>query len=391
MNVLKTNLERTISWQFHNPVRIFFGNGILQRLPEVVTGRQVLLLTSAGFTRRGVTKKLNEMLEGRLVEVMDDVPANPDLDDLEQRTQSLSRTDVQVIVAVGGGSVIDTAKVLSVVLALREQEFNLRAYLESGASGLSGKGVPVVAVPTTAGTGSEVTPFATVWDRGSVKKYSLSGPMLFPDTAIVDPLMTMSLPFETTIVTGLDAISQAFEAIWNRNAIPVTTLYATESLRNSLFYIDQLASNLSDARLRARLAYASLLAGLAISHTRTAIAHSISYPLTLHFSVPHGLACGFSLPAVLKFNLEVDDGRLQRLSESLGFRDVLALGDHLAKLLERLGVWDMLRRYVSGRNAMSSLVGEMYTPDRASNNLRFTDSRAIEAIIHEAEKTLFAP
>lgn len=371
-------------WAFHHPVRLIFGNGTLAKLPELVAGRRTLLLTTPGLTRRGVTRQLVQMLESAVVRVMDDVPANPELADLETRVEVLTTVPIEVIVAVGGGSVIDTGKVLSAALALKGQEFDLRSYLESGASGLAGRGIPVLAMPTTAGTGSEVTPFATVWDSSGKRKHSLAGPLLYAEGAIVDPMLTLSVPRETTVATGLDAISQAFEAVWNRNAIPITTLFATEALRNALPAMGPLAENLGDPGLRAKMAYASLLSGLAISHTRTAIAHSMSYPLTLHYGMPHGLACGFTLPAILSFNREVDDGRLSALAEALGFGRVEDLAEALKALLVRLGVPELLERYLPSLEAPFTLVGEMFTPNRVSNNLRPVDESSVRTILAEA-------
>ncbi len=371
-------------WAFHHPVRLIFGSGTFAKLPTLVAGRKVLLLTTPGFTRRGITRQLVQMLEPAVVRVMDDVPANPELSDLEARAQALARLPVEVIVAVGGGSVIDTGKVLSATLGQKDHGFDLRSYLESGASGLAGQGIPLLAVPTTAGTGSEVTPFATVWDGAAKKKHSLAGPLLYAEAAIVDPMLTLSVPRETTIATGLDAISQALEAVWNRNAIPITTLFATEALRNALPAIGPLADTLDDQDLRTKMAYASLLSGLAISHTRTAIAHSMSYPLTLHYGMPHGLACGFTLPAILSFNLDADDGRLRVLAEALGFGRAEDLAGALKALLQRLGVPELVRQYVPSLDAPFTLVGEMFTPNRASNNLRPVDEHAIKAILAEA-------
>ena len=108
----------------------------------------------------------------------------------------------------------------------------------------------------------------------------------------------------------VDAISQGFEAIWNRNATPVTTMYATEALRIALSTLERLAMDLDNVRLRADMLRASTFAGLAISNARTALAHSMSYPITMHYGVPHGLACGFTIPAILRFNSIADDGRL---------------------------------------------------------------------------------
>jgi len=372
-----------VGWSFYNPVRLIFGIDGLNVLPELIMGRRVLLVTTPGFTRRGVTDRVRTLVEPYLAAIVDTIGPNPELDDLEGIAYGLHDIRAEAIVAVGGGSVIDTAKVISAILS--REELSLRNYLENDIGELHGTAIPVIAVPTTAGTGSEVTPFATVWDSVSEKKYSLSGPQLFPEVALLDPSMTVSLPRDMTIMTGLDAISQGFEAIWNRNATPVTTIYATEALRIALSTLEQLAMDLDNVRLRAEMLRASAFAGLAISNTRTALAHSMSYPITLHYGVPHGLACGFTLPAILRFNSEVDDGRLHELAIALGMNSVNGLHLHMTQFLERLGVQGMLENYVGCVEELEELVPEMLTPGRSDNNVRRIGWRDLMKILDESK------
>ena len=199
--------------------------------------------------------------------------------------------------ALGGGSVIDAAK----VLAAAAGDFDrVRRFLETGMGADALGRTPIIAVPTTAGTGSEVTCWATVWDTEAKKKYSLARDALYPETALVDPLLTLGLPRGITISTGLDALSHALESIWNVNANPVSTSLAEVAAREVMDALPLLARDLGNAELRPRLARASLFAGLAFSNTRTALAHALSYHLTLHHGVPHGIACSFSLPMVMR-------------------------------------------------------------------------------------------
>ena len=160
-------------------------------------------------------------------------------------------------------------------------------------------------MPTTAGTGSEVTSWATVWDTQSGKKYSLSRPNLYPKHALVDPTLMIGKPRQLTISTGLDALSHALESLWNVNANPISAHHAVVAAREILAVLPQLVNDLQNLELRSRMAAAALSAGLAFSNTRTAIAHSISYPVTLHHDVVHGIACSFTLPMVLRSVAEV--------------------------------------------------------------------------------------
>jgi len=310
------------------------------------------------------------MLKDAVVHVVADVQPNPELNDLESQSADAVDHQADLIIAVGGGSVMDSGKTLGVLLAKHGDRFSLREHLEGGGAPIEGAGVPVVAVPTTAGTGSEVTPFATVWDSTTMRKYSLSGPMLFPHTALLDPTLTLTLPEAITVHSGLDAISQAFEALWNKRATPITTAYATQALRIALPALRPLVRDLSNLDLRIAMQTASLLAGLAISHTRTALAHSISYPLTLHLGVPHGLACSFTLPALLNFNAETRKDLFEDLAASLRYESLHDFQSGLTQLFRDLGVPTMLEAYVQDFRKLVDYIPEMRTRDRAGNNTR---------------------
>jgi alcohol dehydrogenase len=145
---------------------------------------------------------------------------------------------------------------------------------------------------------------------------------------------------------------------------------ATKSLQLSLPALRRLHCNLRDVQARGAMMQASLLAGLAISQTRTALAHSISYPLTTKFNLPHGIACSFTLPALMKFNAEADDGRLHDLARAVGHADVEDFSDSLAESFAELGVAELFRRHVPGTDAVMELASGMITPGRADNNLR---------------------
>ncbi len=373
--------DTEIKWEFHNPVRMIFGRGALPITVTLVDGRRTLLVTTMGSTRRGVTARIRDLLGQSVAMVVDNVESNPELTTVVETAESLGDLSIDTILAVGGGSVIDTAKILSVILSRREDGFSLRRYLDSGGGVLAGSGIPVIAVPTTAGTGSEVTPFATVWDAAGGRKYSVSGPELFPSVAVLDPLLTLTLSREVTISTGMDAISQALEAVWNTNATPITTSYATEALRIALRVLPSLADRLDDLALRSQMLKASLLSGLAISNTRTAIAHSMSYPLTQRYGVPHGIACGFALPEILEFNAEVDDGRLQRLATGLGRRSLIELQRDLADLVGKLEIKEFILRYLPGPSALLDLGHAMIAPERSANNLREVTQEEITGIL----------
>jgi phosphonate metabolism-associated iron-containing alcohol dehydrogenase len=206
----------------------------------------------------------------------------------------------EVIVAVGGGSTLDTAKALMVGTSGNAFD-ELLASLVSGCTFTPPYVKSLIAVPTTAGTGSEVTPWATVWDRSvKMKKYSLHLKETWPEAAVVDPELMLTLPASVTLQSGLDALSHALESIWNVNANPVSDTFATSAAREMMVTLPALMSDLGNVELRASASLAALKAGFAFSNTKTALAHSISYEMTLHHGLPHGIACSFTLPMVLE-------------------------------------------------------------------------------------------
>lgn len=346
------------NWTYHNPVKVIAGCGVIKRLPELVSPGRWLLVTSQGFTHRGMTAKVRELMPAcTQLWVHDQVSPNPELDDLEALTVKLKKDRIQGVLALGGGSVIDAAKVLAVTLVSQAQK-PLTATLRRGDPQHWKERLPVIAIPTTSGTGAEVTPFATVWDQTSLKKHSLTGEEICPTFALLDPELTLSLPYEESLYTGLDAISHALESLWNKNKTPVSEACAWQALDLANEALPAVLEQPGNLVKREKMQQASLLAGLAISQTRTAIAHSISYPLTINYGVPHGLACSFTLPLLIQVALE--QGVFETHKES----QVLSVQNFLRKL-------DMprkLQRYLNCEQLLSHSA-EMYTPDRADNCL----------------------
>jgi phosphonate metabolism-associated iron-containing alcohol dehydrogenase len=285
-------------WSYKNPVQIEFGIGSFARLPNLIGHRRYGLVTYGEPFFGELSERLEKETGAPLLTVRDVAP-NPDYRLLAEQAARFSRLNSQpeVIVALGGGSVIDSAK----VFAAAGGEFErVKAFLETqnGAERLSG--IPIIAVPTTAGTGSEVTCWGTVWDEANGRKYSLARPNLYPTHAVIDPALMLGKPLLLTTSTGLDALSHALESLWNRNGNPVSANHAVFAARNILDALPKLVRDLGNIELRSRMAMAALFAGLAFSNTKTAVAHSLSYPITLRHGVQHGIACSFSLPMILR-------------------------------------------------------------------------------------------
>jgi phosphonate metabolism-associated iron-containing alcohol dehydrogenase len=323
---------------YYNPVHSVYGAGAVSRLKELLAGRKAVLVTFPEARGLGLTARIEEVLQESLSGIIDNVQPNPDVAELRPVYERFWRehADTEVIVAVGGGSTIDTAKALMV--DSRSGKFDeLVELLANGTPFVPARHKMLVAVPTTAGTGSEVTPWATIWDREKGKKYSLHLPQTWPAYAVIDPQLMLSLPPSVTLQSGLDALSHALEAIWNVNANPVSDTFAVAAATDILDVLPRLMRDLGDSRLRGRMALAALKAGMAFSNTKTALAHSISYEMTLRHGLPHGIACSFPLPMVCERAIGKDTGRDAVLMRIFG-ADLSRAPQKIAAFIEGLGV-----------------------------------------------------
>ncbi|MFW6149089.1 MAG: phosphonoacetaldehyde reductase [Atribacterota bacterium] len=378
-----------MNWQYYNPVIIHFGENSLNKLPAIVKEKKVLLVTTSGFTKRGITDRIIKILGRNRIFVFDRVSPNPSMININNAASEISKFSSGSIAALGGGSVIDTAKVLSILLSYPTKDISLRSILEGKNNLPDSSKLSIIAIPTTAGTGSEVTPFATIWDKTEKRKYSLTTPKIYPHTAILDPLLTLSLPRKETITSGLDALAHAFEAIWNRNATPITDIYATRALENIFISFPRMIKDMKNINYRAHMMKASLFAGLAISQTKTALSHSISYPLTAYLGMPHGLACSFTLPALLYFNTEEDEEYFLKIAKLLGSASVKKLQEELIRLYMYIGVDKLFNNYVTSLSDLLELAPQMISLKRAKNNIREAELEDIKNIVKESWKMIF--
>jgi phosphonate metabolism-associated iron-containing alcohol dehydrogenase len=356
--------------EYFNPVRSVYGAGALSSLPTLLDelgAQRALLVTFPEARSLGLVQRVEQLLGARLAGVIEDVKPNPDVAELRAVYDDFWRQGAQgpdAIVAVGGGSAIDTAKALMVATASGRFD-EMIAALAAGRGFRPAQVKTLVAVPTTAGTGSEVTPWATIWDRGAKKKYSLHLPETWPLAALIDAELMLSLPAGVTLQSGLDALSHALESIWNVNANAVSDTFAVAAVHEVMDTLPPLMRRLGDIGLRHRMALAALKAGMAFSNTRTALAHSISYEMTLRHGLPHGIACSFPLPMVLQRAIGRRDDRDAVLARALG--PLEAAPQRLADFIEGLGVKTRFADYGVADDEAETIVAHALTGARGRN------------------------
>lgn len=351
-------------WTYRNPVQVRFGCGVFDELSDAIGGRSYVLVTYPDAYFSDLAAQLVSRAGSPLL-VIRDIAPNPDIAALSDQVRRFADLPEQpgVIVALGGGSVIDSAKVFA---AARGDFAAFETYLKKRAGADSLTPLPLIAVPTTAGTGSEVTCWGTVWDNGAGVKHSLSHPRLYPELSLVDPALMLGKPRSLTVQTGLDALSHSLESLWNKSANPASMAYAVTAARGIIDCLPRLAGDLGNIQLRSDMARASTLAGFAFSNTRTAIAHSLSYPMTLRHGIAHGIACSFTLPMVIRSVADaggICDEGIQRIFGATG----AAAADQLAAVLDQLDVSTDFRDYAISEDEFLDMVDLAFDGERGQN------------------------
>ncbi|HEY6609206.1 MAG TPA: phosphonoacetaldehyde reductase [Candidatus Limnocylindria bacterium] len=371
----------------HNPVRTVFGNGAVDAAREAVANRRCVVITTEGMVARGTLGRLEAVLgpSSPVVSTFTDVVPNPTIASCTTAFEAVRDADAEVLVALGGGSAIDTTKAVAAQVAHASVPGWLAGHLRDAVPFGPDAATPrIVAVPTTAGTGSEVTMWATIWDEQQPGKHSVSHPSLYPETAILDPELTLSVPRATTVASALDALSHAMEAIWNRAASPESDAYAVRAIGLIPGALRAALATPDDISPREALLSGSLAAGLAISSTRTALAHSISYPLTAEMGLPHGVACSMTLPELLLAVAERVPERSDLIVEALGRRSVEEAASGLRDLLAASGADDVVRHHVSTVAELENLAGGFIAPGRAENFVLDVDQAWAAAILRRS-------
>lgn len=265
-----------------------------------------LFLSESAAQRYDLMPMIETMIKASDLCWIKTIPSNPDYHDLTKTLRFLKGTEFDFFIAIGGGSSLDLAKSTAALYESKDKEVSdndvLKIILDK--SYLKHKQRPhLIAVPTTAGTGSELTRWATIWDVDHHAKLSIETPTLAFDEAIIVVEYTLSMPMKLTLSTGLDALTQATEAYWAKSTSPSVQVLALQAIRLIVRNLPRVLADPNDYEFRKNMMVGSLLGAMAFSNTKTTACHSISYPLTLKFKMDHGLACALTLGDILRHNL----------------------------------------------------------------------------------------
>ncbi|GAB7056166.1 MULTISPECIES: iron-containing alcohol dehydrogenase [unclassified Paenibacillus] len=290
-------------FRYEIPTIIEFGNASIKQLADHVKalgGSRVLIVGDPGVVQAGVVDHLTEPLDkaGIPYQIFSDIEADPDIDSVQKGTELAKSEGCDLVVGVGGGSSLDTAKAIGIMLT---NPGHIRDYV--GINKVLHQAAPVIAVPTTAGTGSEMTIWSVLSDKKAKVKLSVGSPYNCPTLALCDPQLTVSLPPHITAATGMDALTHALESYVNKATQPISEGLAIQSMKMIARSLRLAVVQGENLQARHDMLLASLIAAMAFNSTRLGLAHALALPLGAHFKIPHGMVNAILLPEVMQFNV----------------------------------------------------------------------------------------
>lgn len=380
------------AFNFKLPTEIEFGPGALKLLPEKIrsyTGGKVMLVTDPGVAATGILQKITNLLEAAGISfvVFDKVEPDPSTDTIGKIANIANSEQVELLVAIGGGSSIDASKGTGILLT---NGGKLQDY--AGVGKVKKRGIPLIAIPTTAGTGSEVTIFAVLSDVVNDLKFTVTSPLQAPVLALLDPELTLSLPPSLTAATGMDAMTHAVEAYTSLISQPISDVLALEAIRLIYRYLPEATNAGSSILARTEMLKAQLLAGVAFSNAFLGLSHAIASPLGGHYHIPHGVANAIMLPYVMKYNYAAAPEKYAQMAQAMGlaldgkdiYEDAYKAVTAIEKLVALCGLPTKLKHAGATEDKLDAVAKDALLSTMLKFNCRTATEKQIRQIVQEA-------
>ena len=379
------------NFTFTVPQDIIFGMGSLKRLPELLKkngSAKMLLVSDRGLEKLGVVEKVRSIVTASGIEVAEflDVEPNPSVDTVNAAVKAYQEAEATSIVALGGGSPMDVAKAVGVLAKFGGQ---ITEY--EGAHKVPGKSVPIIAIPTTAGTGSEVTAFSVITDTSRNYKLTVFSYELIPSYALLDPELIMTAPASIAASCGVDALIHAWEAYTSRDASPFSDAMAEKAMELIGANIRRFVANRQDEEAACAMMSGSMFAGIAFAWARLGNVHAMSHPVSAFFHVPHGVANSILLPTIVEYNALADHGRYEKIynyisKESEPVVDFVPemLVDEARELLKDLGIPSRLSDVGVTEDKIPQMAADAMKSGNILANPRQYTQKDIEMLYHKA-------
>lgn len=371
-------------WDYQQPVAIRFGNGRVREIKDVAAEMGLteggLLVSEKLFATNGTAEKIVKDSEGTISEIFSDFSPNPDVTEVDKAAALIREKHLKFVVAMGGGSAMDLAKSAASIAFTNN---SIADYHGTGKA-MPQEHLPIIAVPTTAGTGSEVTCVSVLTNRALGKKAPIVSDGFFPSVAIIDPELTYSVPPHVTASTGMDVLSQAIEGYWSKGHQPICDACAIHAAPLVFKYLPIAVAEPDNAEARQKMCEASVIAGLAFTLPKTTSSHACSFPLTNIYGIPHGEACGLTLDWFARVNADAQHGRVQEFARAIGFKNVDAMADAIQELKVKVGLRTGLKDLNLNAEQIADLVRISRHPNLYNNPVEIADDMLQDMYEHLA-------
>jgi len=384
-----------MDFSFFSNERIVFGWGKIENLGMLADeyGKRAFIVS---VQQSILESKVFEMIFNELEKhnihytLYDKIVTEPEIDAVNRGIEKAKEFQADMVIGIGGGSIIDTAKAISGVIT---NGGSIGDYLEGIGKGsiIQQPPLPYIAVPTTAGTGAEATKNAVIGDKKHKVKRSLRSPFLIPKTALVDPELTVSLPRDGTAYSGMDAITQLIESYVSKKAQPIPEALCLYGIKNSTFSLEQAYQNGGDRRARENMSLAALLSGMALANSGLGAVHGLASSLGAAYNIPHGKLCAILLPYVIKINLNSAIIKYAHIGETLTGKNFKthheaahAAAIFIEKLCNSVGIPSNLKEYHINTAELPKIVKNSRGSSMSGNPKDLTDDelmKLLESII----------
>lgn len=366
-------------WTYSHPTRLLVGDGEIDHVGRVVdelSSGPVAIFSGRSARVHGYLNDVCDALVSRRpVQIFDSRATRPTHRTVGELARFLVETRAGVLVAIGGGTVMDVAKMARCV----DADADIQGYLDGEVS-FRRSLVPMVAVPTTAGTGSEVTPFSVVAHADTGVQAPTSSDVLYPDVALVVPRFSASVPQDVRGEAGLDALCHACEALWSSNASELSDALAVRALQLIMVGFTDYYDDPTNAEARRAMVVGATLAGKAFSNTLTAACEALSYPITRRFGIPHGAACAVTLPAIARLNVRALHRKFAEIARYLGLDSAEDIVNSIAALCRHVTTVPTLRALGATARDLELIAKTAYEPLLENNPVRLSEGDIVRLL-----------
>ncbi|QUI22981.1 iron-containing alcohol dehydrogenase [Vallitalea pronyensis] len=388
-------MDKVNAFQFLLSTKVIFGENKMHALIDelkTMKATKPMIITDKGLIQAGLLDGVIKDIEKAGIDyyMYDDVIANPTINSVDRAAKRCQEEHCDLLLAVGGGSVMDTTKGIAVVATHDGSAYDYLDGRGEQKKEIIHEPLPIIAIPTTAGTGSEVSFYSVLTDETTKIKDSISSHKIYPRTAIIDPVLTANLPSYITACTGMDVLGHALEAYTSTIDNTMTDLFALEAIRLVFKHLPD-AVNTGDMDARNNMAYASMLAGVAMSHCGATIPHALACPLTGHTGMPHGLAVGLLQIPMLAFNGHVLEDKIKYILHNLHMdADEINEGasytyliQMIKKLVKGIHLEEGLEKYIMDDQVIEAMTEDAYIHGCRMINPREVSKEDIKKIYRE--------